>query len=125
MQLLGDLRALLDDAFGRYPVDRTRVYLTGLSVGGYGAWRLASAYPELFAALVPVCGGGDPDRACTLEEVPTWAFHGAKDEVVPPSESVRMVEALEQCGGDVRLTLYPDLAHNAWTRTYANMELYA
>ena len=125
MQLLDDLRALLEDAFERYPVDRTRVYLTGLSMGGYGAWYLASAYPELFAALVPVCGGGDPDEACTLKDIPTWAFHGAKDDVVPPSESVQMVEALKQCGGDVRLTLYPDLGHNSWTRTYNTMELYS
>ena len=125
VQLLDDLRALLEDAFERYPVDRTRVYLTGLSMGGYGAWYLASAYPELFAALVPVCGGGDPDEACNLKDIPTWAFHGAKDDVVPPSESVQMVEALEKCGGDVRLTLYPDLGHNSWTRTYNNMELYS
>lgn len=86
---------------------------------------LASAYPELFAALAPVCGGGDPDEACKLKDIPTWAFHGAKDDVVPPSESIQMVEALKQCGGDVRLTLYPELAHNSWTRTYNNLELYS
>jgi len=125
VQLLDDLRALLEDAFERYPVDRTRVYLTGLSMGGYGAWGLAGAYPELFAALVPVCGGGDPDTACALKDIPTWAFHGAKDTVIPPSESEKMVEALGACGGDVRLTLYPDLGHDAWTRTYADMALYA
>jgi predicted peptidase len=125
VQLLDDLRALLEDAFERYPVDRTRVYLTGLSMGGYGAWYLASAYPQLFAALVPICGGGDPDEACNLKDIPTWAFHGAKDTVVPASASQEMVAALEACGGNVRLTLYPDLGHNAWTRTYNNMELYS
>ncbi len=125
VQLLDDLRALLEDAFGRYPVDRTRVYLTGLSMGGYGSWYLASAYPELFAALVPICGGGDTSEACNLKDIPTWAFHGEKDDVVPPSESVEMVEALKQCGGDVRLTLYPDLGHNSWTRAYNDMELYS
>jgi predicted peptidase len=125
VQLLDDLRALLEDAFERYPVDRTRVYLTGLSIGGYGSWYLASAYPELFAALVPICGGGDTSEACNLKDIPTWAFHGARDDVVPPAESIEMVEALKACGGDVRLTLYPNLGHNSWTRTYNNMELYA
>jgi predicted peptidase len=125
VQLLDDLRALLEDAFERYPVDRTRVYLTGLSMGGYGSWYLASAYPELFAALVPICGGGDTSEACALKDIPTWAFHGEKDDVVPPSESIEMVEALKACGGDARLTLYPDLGHNSWTRAYNNMELYA
>ena len=125
VQLLDGLRALLEDAFERYPVDQSRVYLTGLSMGGYGAWYLASAYPELFAALVPIAGGGDPNEACNLKGIPTWAFHGAQDTVVPPSASQEMVEALKQCGGDVRLTLYPDLGHNSWTRAYNNMELYS
>jgi len=73
---------------------------------------------------VPVCGGGDPATVCSLKEVPVWAFHGARDEVVPPHESQRMVDALRACGGSARLTLYPDLAHDSWTRTYDNPALF-
>jgi predicted peptidase len=124
------LMALLDEIAGAFPVDRDRVYLTGLSMGGYGAWYLACLYPERFAAIAPICGGavpmrGFPQRVAALRQVPVWAFHGALDPVVPLSESRALVNALKAQGGDVRLTVYPDCAHDSWTRTYANPELYA
>ena len=121
---LPTLNALLDDMVATYAVDAQRIYVTGLSMGGFGAWALACLYPERFAAVAPVCGGGDPATVCNLKDVPVWAFHGALDEQVPPDQSQRMVDALRGCGGNVRFTLYPDLTHDSWTRTYANPVLY-
>lgn len=119
------LNALLDEVMARLPVDGDRVYLTGLSRGGYGTWNFACAHPERFAAVAPISGGGFPDAACRLKDVPVWVFHGAKDDVICLNESKRMVEALKQCGGDVKFTIYPDASHDAWTETYANPELYS
>jgi predicted peptidase len=118
------LNALLDEVVATYAVDVERVYLTGLSMGGYGAWYLAIEHPERFAAVVPIAGGGDPAKVCALEEVPIWAFHGALDDVVSPEESEEMVNALKACGGNVQFTLYPDTYHDSWTQTYENPELY-
>ena len=115
---------LLDDIVARYDVDTERIYLTGLSMGGYGAWALASQYPDRFAAVVPICGGGDPILARTLKDVPIWAFHGAKDSVVPVEESKRLVEAVNARGGNAKLTIYPDANHDSWTETYNNPKLY-
>lgn len=119
------LNALLDEALTQLPIDEDRIYLTGLSRGGAGTWSWACAHPERFAAVAPVCGGGYPDAACRLKNVPVWVFHGAKDDVIPLSESKRMVEPLKQCGGDVKFTIYPEANHDAWTETYANPELYS
>lgn len=115
---------LLDDIEGRYDVDRERVYLTGLSMGGYGTWTLASTYPERFAAIVPICGGGKRFAGWRLKNVPVWAFHGGKDSVVPLSESEEMVDAVKRSGGDAKLTVYPDANHDSWTKTYDNPEVY-
>jgi len=119
------LTALLDELGSRYAVDPDRVYLTGLSMGGFGTWSLAIECPQRFAAIAPVCGGGLPALAYRLRHVPIWAFHGAKDPVVPLYESQRMVEAVQRAGGNARLTIYPDAEHDAWTETYNNPELYA
>ena len=123
------LSALLDDVVATHAVDTDRLYLTGLSMGGYGTWQFAALYPRRFAALVPICGGGPwmygfPDKVSVLKDIPVWVFHGAKDKTVLPSESRRMVKALKACGGDVRLTIYPEADHDSWTQTYANPELY-
>jgi predicted peptidase len=115
---------LLDDIVARYDVDTERIYLTGLSMGGYGSWALASKYPDRFAAVVPICGGGDPILARTLKDVPIWAFHGAKDSVVPVEESKRLVEAVNARDGNAKLTIYPDANHDSWTETYNNPKLY-
>ncbi len=121
---IADLDALLDEVLGWYRVDEDRVYLTGLSMGAYGAWALAAAHPGRFAAMAPICGGGDPAVADRLRSVPAWAFHGAEDTVVPPEESRRMIAALERAGGEARLTVYPGVGHDSATRTYVNPELY-
>lgn len=118
------LIGLLDYIMSHYEVDTERVYLTGLSMGGFGTWHLACHYPERFAAIAPICGGGEPLAARRLKDMPVWAFHGAKDEVVPLKRSEEMVEAVREGGGDVKLTVYPDAEHDSWTETYDNEELY-
>ena len=118
------LNALLDDVMRKYRVDKRRVYLTGLSMGGYGAWALAAEHPGKFAALVPICGGGNPADAKKLAALPIWVFHGAKDPTVPVQRSREMVEALKAAGGDVKFTEYPEAKHDCWTETYDNPELY-
>jgi predicted peptidase len=118
------LRALLDDVAANYRVDKDRIYLTGLSMGGFGTWSLAAAYPNHFAAIVPICGGGNPADAKRLKGLSIWVFHGGKDPVVPVERSEAMVKALQQVGADVKLTVYPDAVHDSWTETYDNPELY-
>lgn len=118
------LNALLDSVIKKYRVDKNRVYVTGLSMGGYGTWALAAAYPGKFAALAPICGGGNPADAGKLARLPIWVFHGAKDTTVPPSRSEEMVEALKAAGGNPKFTLYPDAGHDSWTATYDNPEFY-
>jgi len=123
------LDGLLREIEQRYRVDPDRIYLTGLSMGGYGAWDLATVYPDRFAAVVPICGGGHvaygfPERVAVLKDVPVWAFHGAKDPVVPLEESQKLVDVLRESGGNVRFTVYPDAEHDSWTRTYDNPDLY-
>ncbi|MHC4556419.1 MAG: carboxylesterase family protein [Planctomycetota bacterium] len=115
---------LLDDIVARYDVDVNRIYLTGLSMGGYGTWTLASKYPERFAAITPICGGGKRFLARRLKDLPIWAFHGAKDKVVPLKESEEMVNTIKAVGGNAKLTVYPEAGHDSWTATYNNQELY-
>lgn len=118
------LNALLDSLLQQYRVDPDRVYLTGLSMGGYGTWTLAAAHPEKFAALAPICGGGNPADAGKLAKLPIWVFHGAKDPTVPLRRSEEMVEALQAAGGNPKFTIYPDAGHDSWTVTYENPEFY-
>ena len=115
---------LLNELETSLPVDRSRVYLTGLSRGAFAAWRLAVQNPDRFAALVPICGGGYAPYAKRITEIPVWVFHGQKDNVIPVVESERMVKALEAAGGEVKFTVYPDAKHDAWSETYDNPELY-
>jgi predicted peptidase len=115
---------LLDEILRRYRVDADRVYLVGNSMGGKGTWALAAQCPDRFAAIAPICGEGDPATARQLTSVPTWAFHGAADRVVPLEKSERMIVALKEAGGDARLTVYPGVGHDAWTPTYANPGFY-
>lgn len=118
------LNALLDEVVTRYRVDKDRIYVTGLSMGGFGTWNLAIEYPDRFAAIASICGGGNPLEACKLKHVPVWVFHGAKDNVVPIKKSEEMVNALRECGGNVKFTVYPEAGHDSWTETYNNPELY-
>jgi predicted peptidase len=115
---------LLNSVIAAHSVDTSRLYLTGISMGGYGTWHYAIACPDRFAAVVPICGGGDPFKVCALKDVPVWVFHGARDSVVLPRESVKMVDALKECGGKVKFTLYSNSDHDSWTRTYNSPRLY-
>ena len=118
------LDMLLDEMAARYRVDSSRIYVTGLSMGGQGTWDLAIAYPDRFAAIAPICGKVDPGDAAKLKDIPIWVFHGAKDDVVPPEMSENMVNALKAMGSDVKFTLYPDAGHDSWTETYENPEFW-
>ncbi|MEM9825800.1 MAG: dienelactone hydrolase family protein [Planctomycetota bacterium] len=118
------LVGLIDALQSKHPVDPSRIYVTGLSMGGYGTWALVAEIPDRVAAAIPICGGGDPKQADRLAKVPIWAFHGAKDSVVPAERSQVMVDAIKAAGGDVKLTLYPDAGHDSWTETYNNPDVF-
>jgi predicted peptidase len=115
------LSLLLDKCMETLKVDADRVYVTGLSMGGFGTWALCAKEPERFAAAIPICGGGDVTKASRLVDLPIRVFHGAKDRVVTPDYSQKMVDAIRAAGGTkVELTVYPEANHDAWTETYAN-----
>lgn len=120
------LDMLIDEVVKNNNVDESRIYLTGLSMGGYGTWDLAQLRPDRFAAIAPICGGSRMNafRAALLKNVPTWAFHGAMDSVVPIEASTRIVQSLKNAGGNVKYTIYPMAGHNSWTETYNNPKLY-
>jgi predicted peptidase len=118
------LKGLLDDIMTKHNVDKKRIYLTGLSMGGYGTWYLAGLYPKTFAAIAPICGGGDFVLGKQLTHMPIWAFHGDKDDVVPLAESQRMVDIVKKAGGKAKLTVYKNVDHDSWTKTYNNPKLY-
>jgi len=117
-----DIDTCIEETRENYNIDPDRIYLTGLSMGGYGAWQYGAENAQKFAAIMPICGGGHLEDAEKLARVPIWAFHGAKDKTVPPKQSRRMVDAVKKAGGDVRYTEYEDLEHNSWDRAYAEKE---
>ncbi|MCL2494365.1 MAG: prolyl oligopeptidase family serine peptidase [Oscillospiraceae bacterium] len=119
------LMSLLEDFTAKHPVDPNRIYITGLSMGGYGTWEMLAAYPDYFAAAVPICGGGDPESAALFAHVPVWAFHGGRDSVVKPEQSREMIAALEAAGGNVEYTEYPREGHQSWERAYREEGLFA
>ncbi len=128
-----ELLALLDSVIAKHHIDTNRVYVTGLSMGGYASWSLGTRYPERFAAIAPICGGGEqlpvllpPEKKkASLRSLGVWAFHGAKDPVVPLEESQRMTNAIMRAGcKDVKLTVYPEAGHDSWTQAYQEPELW-
>jgi predicted peptidase len=118
------LYPLITGSIRKFRIDKSRIYLTGYSMGGYGTWNLAFHHPELFAAIIPICGDAYPYQAEKMKEIAIWVFHGDKDEVVPLSFSREMVDALKKSGGNPRFTVYPGTGHDSWTRTYDNPEIY-
>ncbi|HRW08138.1 MAG TPA: prolyl oligopeptidase family serine peptidase [Caldilineaceae bacterium] len=127
--LVGTLGRLVDDAVANLPVDPTRVYLTGLSMGARGGWLLAVEKPERFAAAALICGriptSDFLERVLVLKDKPLWIFHGAKDPVVPVENSEQIVATLKAAGGDPKLTIYPDADHDSWTAAYGTPDLYS
>jgi len=135
----------LEQTIEEFKCDQSRVYLTGLSMGGYGLWAIAASHPGKFAALAPVCGGVRPPRPVPVQpgtldmskmenpyafvaekvgKTPVWVFHGGADSVVPVTESQKMVEALKAIGGNVKYTEYEGVGHNSWDKAYSESELY-
>ena len=119
------LKAMIDEVLAKYNVDKSRVYLTGLSMGGFGAWELAEQFPDYFAAVAPICGGGNPLLVSKLKNIPVWVFHGKKDASVPEQQSAIMVEALKKIGANVEYTVLPDGSHSdAWVYAYDKAGLF-
>jgi len=124
------LSALIDEVVSHYRVDEDRIYVTGLSMGGAGTWTITIATPERFAAIAPICPARSlPDKAEVIKNLPIWVFHGTKDNRVPIKRTIEMVDALKECGSNVRFTIYPEPRdplhpHDCWTETYENPELY-
>jgi predicted peptidase len=129
--LIDPLNQLLDEIPANYAVDTRRIYLTGLSLGGFGTWEFALRYPQRFAAIVPIAGGYQfqsnmvPGSICKLKDLPIWVFHGAQDTSVSVKQSQVLVDALNACGSDVHFTIYPDAGHSgAWLSAYADPGLW-
>jgi len=120
------LVVLCDYVADTYSVDKNKVYITGLSMGGYGTWEMIGRHPNKFAAAAPICGGGNTALAKHyMKEIPIWVFHGGKDNVVPLNKSEEMVEAIKRAGNkNIKFTVYPEAGHDSWTETYNNPELY-
>src|SRR5262245_5157556 len=115
---------LIDKLVATKPIDTRRIYITGLSMGGFGVWDAVQRRPELFAAAAPVCGGGDPFLAKQIHFVPVWAFHGDEDKTVKVNRSREMIEALKNLGEEPKYTEYKGVGHDSWTRTYQDPTLY-
>ena len=114
---------LIEKVEKEFPIDPDRIYVTGLSMGGYGTWDLIARFPDKFAAAIPICGGGDPQTAMRTKHIPQWAFHGALDEVVSPQNSRVMVKALQDAGARPGYTEYPDVQHDSWVYAYREPHL--
>jgi predicted peptidase len=113
---------ILDEVLAQQPIDRQRVYLTGLSMGGYGAWEMAMRRPKLFAAVAPVCGGGDETAAARIAQLPIYAYHGDADGAVPVERSRQMVAALKAAGGEPKYKELPGVGHNSWGAAYSDAD---
>ncbi|MEZ5386291.1 MAG: prolyl oligopeptidase family serine peptidase [Prosthecobacter sp.] len=120
------VKAVTDHLIKTLRVDPHRVYLTGLSLGGFGTWDTAFEYPDTYAAIAPVCGGAGVRWVTTerIKHLPCWIFHGDKDGAVPVENSHKIYDALKKIGAPVKLTIYPGVGHDSWTQTYANPEFW-
>ena len=124
-ELFETLVGFAEVAVNENGVDKKRVYLTGVSMGAFAAWQLAMTRPELFAALVPVCGGGLYWTSARLKDMPVWAFHGALDDDVYPEESIKMVKGINKSGGNAKITVFARADHNAWDPAFALDEMWS
>ncbi len=118
---------LIKEIQGNYKIDESRIYLTGLSMGGWGSWKLANEYPELFAALAPVCAPSDRWMKATIhryKELPIKIFHGGNDDIVSPMTSIEMYQELKKVNKNVELIIFPNDNHNSWDSTYSDPKFY-
>ncbi|HEV3204136.1 MAG TPA: prolyl oligopeptidase family serine peptidase [Gemmataceae bacterium] len=115
---------ILDEVIKEYKVDTKPIYITGLSMGGYGTWSMALKYPDRWAAIVPICGGGDATQAAKIKHIPCWCFHGDMDKAVPVERSRKMIEALKDAGASPQYTEYPGVGHNSWDKAYGTPQLF-
>lgn len=122
-RLLEAVLALVEETATKHPIDRKRIYVTGLSMGGFGTWWMLAESPETWAAAIPICGGGNTKDAVNFKDIPIRIFHGAADDVVLPKSSEMMAAALKEIGGKAELTIYPGVGHNSWTQTYRDAEV--
>ncbi|AMV23529.1 Endo-1,4-beta-xylanase Z precursor [Gemmata sp. SH-PL17] len=116
--------AMLDAVQKEYKTDPKQQILSGLSMGGYGTWSIATAHPDRWAAIVPVCGGGNPKEADKIKSIPCWCFHGDADTAVKVERSREMIDALKKAGAEPKYTEYPKVGHNSWDMAYGTDELY-
>jgi len=114
---------LFEEIIEKFPIDTNRIYITGVSMGGYGTWDMISRYPEKFAAAIPICGGGDESIADRLKNMPIWAFHGDNDKVVPVERSRNMIKAIKRAGGNPKYAEYKGVGHGSWIRAYKEKAL--
>lgn len=121
--LLDAVVALIGETMKNHPVDPKRIYVTGLSMGGFASWDLLGRMPEKIAAAIPICGGGDPALVARYKDIPVWAFHGEADPIVPVAATRQMIAALEKAGSKPKVTFYPEVQHDSWTQTYADPEV--
>ena len=121
---LGLTFAVVDSMLADAAITKSRVYIAGLSMGGYGTWDALARRPELFAAGIPICGGGDVETVSAFKDIPVWCFHGADDRAVNVERSRTMIAALKAAGGEPRYTEYPGVGHNSWTQTFDNEETF-
>ena len=124
VEKIEDLNLWLDEIIKQYPVDKKRIYLTGISMGGEGTWRWTLLHPERFAAVIPICGKACAWQSPLIKDIPLWVFHGDKDDAISVEESRRMVKALKAAGSTVKYTEYPGVGHDSWSETYHNKEIY-
>ena len=117
------IRAFVDEVVQTYSADENRLYLCGLSMGGFGTWYTAMAYPSLFAAIAPCCGGGMAWNAPVLKDLPIWAFHGLCDNVVLPTHTIEMAEKLKEINPRFRCDLYEGVGHDSWSRAFSEETL--
>lgn len=116
--------AVIEKLSKEFSIDADRLYITGLSMGGYGTWDAIQRHPKLFAAAAPICGGGDPKLAEKIAKLPIWAFHGDQDKAVKVERSREMIAAIKAAGGQPKYTEYPGVGHDSWTQSYKNPEFY-
>ena len=118
------LISLIENTKAQYNVDNSRIYATGLSMGGYGTLEIAMERPDLFSGIIPICGGGDLKKIDRLKDMPVWLFHGDADTVVPVENSTEIYDLLKPISDNVKITIYKDVGHDSWTQTYDNNQIY-